>query len=94
MTADALSRIASFVPRLEKVYLDDIFNDSHILDMIMSRSENFSDAWKTLANNFLSCPLSMRKLRCISLPGCAINDEILTILAPALVRVKKVGSRQ
>ena len=30
-----------------------------------------------------------RKLRCLSLPGCAINDEILMILAPALITVSR-----
>ena len=58
--------------------------------MILSRSDNFSEAWKTLATEFLSCPPSTRKLRCLSLPGCSINDEILGLLAPALVRMKKV----
>ena len=33
MTGDALAKIGQFIPRLEKVYLDDIFTDSnYILD--------------------------------------------------------------
>lgn len=94
MTADALCKIASFIPRLEKVFLDEIFNDSHgviILDMIVPRSDNFSDAWKALAHSFQECPVPQRKLRVLSLPGCSINDDILNILAPALVRIKKIS---
>ena len=26
--------------------------------------------------------------RCLSLPGCAISDDVLLVLAPALVRIK------
>ena len=33
MTGEALAKIGQFIPRLEKVYLDDIFTDSnYILD--------------------------------------------------------------
>ena len=94
MTADALCRIASFVPRLEKVFLDEAFNDGHsviILDRIVSRSDNFAEAWKALAHSFQACPAAQRKLRVLSLPGCSINDEALGILAPSLVRVKKIS---
>ena len=94
MTTDALCKIASFIPRLEKVFLDEIFHDSHgviILDMIVPRSDNFSEAWKALAQSFQTCPVPLRKLRVLSLPGCSINDDILNILAPTLVRIKKIS---
>ena len=90
MTADSLIKIASFIPRLERVDLDDIFSDLSFLDMIKSRSENFAEAWKEVASSFINCPISKRKLRFFSLPGCAISDEILSILGPALVRIKTV----
>ena len=43
----------------------------------------------TFCNNFR---VAKPKLRCLSLPGCAINDEILTILSPALVTVSVISS--
>jgi hypothetical protein len=30
----------------------------------------------------------MSNSRCLSLPGCAINDDVLQVLAPALVRIQ------
>ena len=38
MTGEALSKIGGFIPRLEKVYLDDIFTDTNYL----SRYTTFS----------------------------------------------------
>ncbi len=70
MTSEALSKIGAFVPRLEKVHMDDLFTDTNImLDIIKMRSDNIVDAWKDLANNVVNCPIAKRKLRCLSLPG-------------------------
>ena len=52
MTGEGLAKIGQFIPRLEKVYLDDIFTDSnHLidrylfeLDNVMFDSERFVDA--------------------------------------------------
>lgn len=94
MTSDALAKIGQFIPRLEKVYLDDIFSDSsNLLDLIKQTSrssDEIVEAWKSVARSIMCCRVAKRKLRCLSLPGCAINDEILAILAPALVTVKMV----
>ena len=92
MTAEALAKISIFVPRLEKVFLDDTFHHLKISDMFKSRSggADITEAWKELAFRIMSCSPAKRRLRCLSLPGCAITDEIMTLLAPALVRVKKV----
>ncbi|TRY73782.1 hypothetical protein TCAL_16897 [Tigriopus californicus] len=90
MTAEALAKIATFAPYLEKLCLDDIFNDRNFLDIIKTQSDNIIESWKELAFKITQCPLSRRSIRSLSLPGCAINDDILTILAPALVKVKFV----
>merc|ERR1719412_1897779 len=100
MTGEALSKIGGFIPRLEKVYLDDIFTDTNYLSRIKqttlqskwgsSNNDDLLEAWKTVARSIMCCRVAKRKLRCLSLPGCAINDEILAILSPALVTVKMV----
>ena len=94
MTGEALAKIGQFIPRLEKVYLDDIFSDgSNFLDLIKQTSrssDEMVEAWKSVARSIMCCRVSKRKLRFLSLPGCAINDEILAILSPALVTVKMV----
>ena len=70
MTADALGKIAAFVPRLEKIFLDDIYNDSTLfMDFIKSRNENLIDAWKEMERSIRCCPVSRKKIRCFSLPG-------------------------
>ncbi len=71
MTSEALSKVGSFIPRLEKVFMDDLFADSNmVLDIIKMRtSDNVIEAWKDLAANIVNCPIAKRKLRCLSLPG-------------------------
>jgi hypothetical protein len=92
MTAESLRKIASFMPLLEKLCLDDVFSDNMFAEMLTKSrsSDNLIDAWKDVAKKITQCPISERKLRCLSLPGCAINDEILTSLSPALVRIRAV----
>merc|ERR1719189_3150361 len=99
MTADSLLKVAEFMPHLEKIYLDDVFNDSIFSGIIdtarktsshitLTQSDNRNDllsAWEVIAKNILKCPIPDMKLRYLSLPGCAINDEIMEKLAPALV---------
>ena len=111
LTAECLKKIGKFLPFLEKVYLDDVFNDKKHFEEVLY------DAWKVLAKQILTTPTSDLKLRYIlqfkcngfdkytyidsysllpcfcrflSLPGCAINDDIIAFLAPALVRIKVV----
>ena len=90
---DALQNIASFLPYLEEVHLDDIFNDNKLLDLqkfdVFNKSPNHVlNAWQVVANSIKDCPAL--KLQTLSLSGCAINDEVMEYLAPALVRIKKV----
>ena len=102
MTADSLSKIAEFIPYLEKAYLDDDFiNDSlanqinpkAITHALMQSFTSTSDtntltgAWKCLAQNILEFPEKDLKLRSLSLPGCAITDDTMKILSPALVKI-------
>ncbi len=75
MNSEALAKIGAFVPRLEKVYLDDVFADSnYLMDMIKLRSDNIVEAWKEMANNIMNCPIAKRKIRCLSLAG--ENDNV------------------
>jgi hypothetical protein len=105
MTADSLSKIAEFIPYLEKAYLDDDFiNDSlanqinpkAITHALMQSFTSTSDtntltgAWKCLAQNIIEFPEKDLKLRSLSLPGCAITDDTMKILSPALVKIKAV----
>ena len=41
MTGESLTKIGQFIPRLEKVYLDDIFTDSNYLIDRYSNLEGF-----------------------------------------------------
>ena len=42
MTGEGLAKIGQFIPRLEKVYLDDIFTDSnHLIDRYLFELHNF-----------------------------------------------------
>ena len=104
MTADSLSKIAEFIPYLEKAYLDDDFiNDNSLANQINPKalthalmhtfkgSDNtITGAWKCLAQNILASPEKDLKLRSLSLPGCAITDDTMKILSPALVKIKAV----
>ena len=91
MTAESLSKIALFIPKLEKVYMDDLFNDSMILDLIKNRSaDEILEAWKKLASEILS-EAHNRRLKLLSLQGCSINDDVMNVIASALVRIKKVN---
>ena len=63
MTGESLGTIGRFLPRLEKIYLDDIFSDVTFLDLIKSRNDNIIEAWKKVAKSVLECALPMRKLR-------------------------------
>ena len=63
MTGESLSTIGRFLPRLEKIYLDDIFSDVTFLDLIKSRNDNIIDAWKKVAKSVLDCQLPVRKIR-------------------------------
>ena len=98
-THDALQKIASFLPYLEEVHLDDIFNDNKILSELQKYTDvlnlnkspnNLLLAWQTVAKNILETQGSQFKLQTLSLSGCAINDEIMEALAPALVKIKNV----
>lgn len=98
-THDALQKIASFLPYLEEVHLDDIFNDNKILSELQKYTDvlnlnkspnNLLLAWQTVAKNILETQGSQLKLQTLSLSGCAINDEIMEALAPALVKIKNV----
>ena len=41
MTGEGLAKIGQFIPRLEKVYLDDIFTDSnHLIDRHLFELDN------------------------------------------------------
>ena len=41
MTGEGLAKIGQFIPRLEKVYLDDIFTDSnHLIDRYLFELDN------------------------------------------------------
>ena len=41
MTGEGLAKIGQFIPRLEKVYLDDIFTDSnHLIDRYLFELHN------------------------------------------------------
>ena len=89
MTSEALSKVACFMPFLEEIYLDDVFNDNIFTEMLnKTRQDNLVNAWKIVGKKISECPISELKLRYLSLPGCAINDEILSILSPALVKIK------
>ena len=83
--------------------LDDVFNDNIFFEIIdkakyvgqvavgQSDSQNsLLKAWAEIANKIKRCPLSDLKLQHLSLPGCAIDDEIMEKLAPALVNIKTV----
>ena len=59
-THDALQKIASFLPYLEEVHLDDIFNDNKILSELQKYTDvlnlnkspnNLLLAWRTVAKN-------------------------------------------
>ncbi len=64
MTADSLKKIAAFMPYLEKIYLDDVFNDNMFSEMLKSRSSNdLIDAWKCVTKSIMNCPIADRKLR-------------------------------
>ena len=63
MTGESLATIGKFLPRLEKVYLDDIFSDVTFLDLIKSRNDNIVEAWKKVVKSVLECPQPMRKIR-------------------------------
>ena len=98
-THDALQKIASFLPYLEEVHLDDIFNDNKILSELQKYTDvlnlnkspnNLLLAWQTVAKNILETQGSQFKLQTLSLSGCAINDEVMEALAPALVKIKNV----
>jgi hypothetical protein len=65
MTGESLRTIGRFLPRLEKLYLDDIFSDANFLDLLKSRTDNIVEAWKKVAKSVLECPLPVRKIRSI-----------------------------
>lgn len=99
MTAESLLQVAVFMPNLEKVYLDDVFNDSIFFEIVDKakavghrgdKPNILVSAWCGLAQKILNCPKPDMKLRYLSLPGCAIDDEIMEKLAPALVNIKEV----
>ena len=70
MTPESFTKVASFMPYLEKVYLDDVFNDNIFAEMLnKSRSDNLIDAWKMVSKSILDCSSLYFKLRCLSLPG-------------------------
>ena len=92
MTDASLSKISQCLPFIEKVYLDDVFSDNVFTEMFnksLKSSDNLIEAWKDVARQIRDSDQT-RKLRCLSLPGCAINDDIMTILAPELVKIKAV----
>ena len=98
MTAESLLQVAVFMPNLEKLYLDDVFNDNIFFEIVdkakavgqRDKTNNLLTAWEGLAQKILRCPMADMKLRYLSLPGCAIDDEIMEKLAPALVNIKEV----
>ena len=46
--------------------------------------------WKLLSTVSVKLKYPFQYFRCLSLPGCAINDDVLQVLAPALVRIEMV----
>ena len=66
MTGESLTKIGQFIPRLEKVYLDDIFTDSnYLIDRIKqttmqskwgySSNDDLVEAWKSIARSIMCC---------------------------------------
>lgn len=78
MTGDSLRQIAKFAPKLEKVYLDDVFNEHIFAEMTLNLTgskdkESLIEAWKAFARSILTTPLMDLKLKCLSLSGCSIG---------------------
>ena len=103
MTAESLVQVAIFMPHLKEVYLDDVFNDSLINEIFdkakyvgqvaVGQSDNKNSlltAWTEISNNIKRCPMADLKLQFLSVPGCAIDDEIMEKLAPALANIREV----
>lgn len=106
MNGKSLEKIAEFLPKLEEVYLDNIFVDKPIFSKLVtkigegqqlllkkrstSNEERREKAWDTVAKKIKETPDSKRTLKCLSLNGCGINNKILKILIPALVKIRKI----
>ncbi len=64
MNPDSLRAIGRFLPRLEKVYLDDIYSDvPFLMDLIKNRTDTMVDAWKDVAKSVLTCQETMKRIR-------------------------------
>ena len=92
MSPESLIQVGRFLPYLEKVYLDDVFNEHIFAEMILvsSDKDKLTNAWKSLAKSIETCPTQEFKLKRLSLAGCAINDDILKFLGGAIKRIKEV----
>ena len=115
MNGKSLKIIAEFLPKLEEVYLDNVFMEKAIFSRLKKKAEGTKqklqtqlvkeydkfksenpeqsevvDAWVTVRDKILEMPDYKRKLKCLSLNGCQINDFILQTLAPALVKINKL----
>ena len=113
MDGKSLRIIAEFLPKLEEVYLDNVFMEMKLFSNMKKKAEvmnikkrlplpddqkqnedsvsnDVQEAFKVVSEQILSIPDGKRKLKCISINGCQINDSILEMLAPALVTLEKV----
>lgn len=111
MDGKSLRIIAEFLPKLEEVYLDNVFMEKSIFSDLKKKAEGLHSqvvkeydkynknpekkeelvvAWGVVRDNILQMPDSKRKLKCLSLNGCQINDAILSNLATALVKINKL----
>ena len=98
MDGESLKVIAEFLPMLEEVYLDNVFTEPSLVTKLRSQSvtrnllftEKDTDPWRVVMEKIKNVPQNRRKLKCLSINGCQINDSKLMVIAPALVLIEKV----
>ena len=63
MTGEALAKIGQFIPRLEKVYLDDIFTDSnYILDRYIQNLFKSNKNYSVKVNIKIKCEMGFNTI--------------------------------
>ena len=93
------------MPKLEEVYMDDVFAERPKLLSVMKRAGLMKskekrtsndgkavEAWEVVGNEILAAKrIGNLKLKHLSINGCQINDVVIEKIAPALIHIRKLN---